>query len=263
MIRKLTETDRSEVLTFLSIEPAINLFIIGDIEQDGFEKDFQEVWGDFDQQHNIVGVLLRYNTSYIPYYKDENFDPLLFLEIIKSDQEHTIVSGKESVINIFKPYLDTYKCKNTYFCELRTSDKLIECSLPIQIATEKDAPRISKLLNEIEEFSDTTSDPDNLARVISSGSGRVYYTESDNGMIKNVVQTTAENSISAMIIGVATRVDFRGQGLMSQSLSKLCRDLIECENKSLCLFYDNPEAGKIYHSLGFQSIDNWTMLLKD
>ena len=42
MIRKLTETDRVEVLKYLYKSPSLNIFIIGDIENFGFEVDFQE-----------------------------------------------------------------------------------------------------------------------------------------------------------------------------------------------------------------------------
>jgi len=48
---------------------------------------------------------------------------------------------------------------------------------------------------------------------------------------------------------------------MTQCLSKLCQDLLS-ENRTLCLFYDNPEAGAVYHKLGFETIGKWKMLLK-
>lgn len=262
MIRKLTEADRAQTLAFLSVEPAINLFMVGDIEQDGFDKDFQELWGDFNEIGELEGVLLRYNGSYIPYYKTPAFDPLPFVEIIKADLKHMVVSGKENVLNVFQPYFNDYDCKSTYFCELKTSEQLKSTNLPVKVAKPEDASRICELLDEIEEFRASTTTPESLERVICSGAGRVYYIETDDGILKNVVQTTAENSMSAMIIGVATRKAYRNQGLMAGSLSKLCRDLIENEGKSLCLFYDNPEAGKIYHNLGFESIDKWTMLFK-
>ena len=38
-------------------------------------------------------------------------------------------------------------------------------------------------------------------------------------------------------------------------------DLLK-EGKSLCLFYDNPKAGSIYHRLGFENIDRWTMAVE-
>ena len=74
-------------------------------------------------------------------------------------------------------------------------------------------------------------------------------------------QTAAENSKSAMVVSVATRKDYRCQGLMTQVLSKLCQDLLN-EQKTLCLFYDNPEAGAVYHNLGFKTIVKWKMIVR-
>ncbi len=62
-----------------------------------------------------------------------------------------------------------------------------------------------------------------------------------------------------MVVGVATLKEYRGGGLMSKCLSKLCVDVMS-EGKMLCLFYDNPKAGSIYHKLGFKTIDNWMMI---
>ena len=64
-----------------------------------------------------------------------------------------------------------------------------------------------------------------------------------------------------MVVSVATRKDYRRQGLMTQVLSKLCQDLLN-EQKTLCLFYDNPEAGAVYHKLGFKTIGKWKMIVR-
>ena len=85
MIRKLTENDRKMTLEFLNDEPAINLFIIGDIENFGFDEDFQEIWGNFDDLNQLQGVLLRFNENFIPYYKNANFDITDFRNIITSN----------------------------------------------------------------------------------------------------------------------------------------------------------------------------------
>lgn len=47
ILRKLSEADRAIVMTYIGEEPAINLFMIGDIEAFGFDQGFQEVWGLF------------------------------------------------------------------------------------------------------------------------------------------------------------------------------------------------------------------------
>ena len=56
-------------------------------------------------------------------------------------------------------------------------------------------------------------------------------------------QTSAESSLSAMIVGVATDPDFRGRGYAKASVLKLCADCLEEGRQFVCLFFDNPDAG--------------------
>jgi len=262
MIKKLTENDRKITLEFLADEPAINLFIIGDIENFGFDEDFQEVWGSFNSSNQLQGVLLRFNENFIPYYKDTNFDITDFKNIINSKNMKKMISGKACIVERFKGILENLNEKSMYFCEIEDSRRLKEYGRNIKTATEDDAIRIYNLLESIEEFQTTdTNSVERIKKVISSKSGRIYFIEDEKGKLLTVSQTTAENSKSAMVVGVATRQEHRGKGLMSQCLSKLCYDVL-LEGKTLCLFYDNPKAGSVYHSIGFKSIDKWMMIIE-
>lgn len=259
MIKKLIEADRDRTLSFLSQEAAMNLFIIGDIEAFGFDSDFQELWGQFDGQGDLEGVLLRFNESYIPYLKSENIDKKAFQEIIDAAARPLMLSGKESIVAQFLTEEEKKQIRSTYFCELTEGSALEGTDdIEIKIATVDDAVRITELLDEIVEFQGVSNTPERIAHKISTNTGRVYFVEDENGKMISVSQTSAENKYSAMITGVATLPGYRGKGIMSRCLSKLCRDLLD-ENRSLCLFYDNPKAGRVYHRLGFQSIGNWVM----
>ena len=260
MIRKLVEEDRKMTMDFLGKEPAINIFIIGDIEAFGFDEDFQELWGQFDDQNELEGVLLRFIESYIPYFAKENFDVTGFKKIIDNAAGKIILSGKAKIVREFLNMEEMYSAKNDYFCEL-TEDKLLEKGdkYQIKVAKEKDAEKISELLAQIVEFEGLSNSSDRIADKIKTKTGRVYYVENEMGKMISLSQTSAENSKSAMITGVATLPEYRGKGIMSACLSKLCGDLLK-EGKTLCLFYDNPKAGSVYHRLGFKSIDNWIMI---
>lgn len=261
MLRQLHEKDREQVLEFLSVEPSINLFIIGDIEAFGFELEFQTLWGEFTEEGEIEGVLLRFNESFIPYYINPAFDISGFVEIILEYKCEKMVSGKESVLRRFMEVLPSQESKTTYFCELDNSDKIVldNNKQVIKIANQNDAKRIYDLLDQIEEFNGIANSVDRIKHKLETKTGRIYYMENEDGLMVSVAQTSAENSKSAMIVGVATLEAYRGKGLMSQCLSKLCIDVLE-EGKALCLFYDNPRAGHVYHRLGFNTIDNWTMI---
>lgn len=261
MIRRLVEADRIKVQDYLMEEPEINLFILGDIERFGFDAEVQTLWGDFEKDGQLKGVLLRYEENYIPYYKDPDYDITDFENIINVDPKMHIISGKASLTAPFQAIMDDPVVKSTYFCKLTEASHLEPYEERIQCAVPEDAGRILALLSEIDEFRETISSTEARMREnLQSGAARVYFVADQNGDLLTVAQTTAENSRSAMIVGVATRPGYRGQGLMSKCLSRLCHDLLS-EGKTLCLFYDNPKAGSVYHRLGFVSMDKWLMLI--
>jgi len=263
MIRKLKEEDRQRTLEFLSDEPAVNLFAIGDIENFGFSEDFLELWGSFNKDTKILeGVLLKFHENYVPYYKDSKFDISEFKKIIEADKNDKIISGKEDIVDNFRGILRKPIEKSNHFCELRKDNKLKKIKDEVKLAAEKDAVRIYDLLEGIEEFQETdTNSVERIKKVINDKLGRIYYLENEKGELVSVSQTTAENSKSAMIVGVATHEGYRKKGLMSQCLSKLCYDLLS-EGKTLCLFYSNPKAGSVYHKIGFKTIGKWKMLIE-
>ncbi|MGL6107930.1 GNAT family N-acetyltransferase [Romboutsia sp.] len=260
MIRKLTQSDKEKVLKYVSKESSINLFIIGDIEQFGFDKDFQEIWGKFDEFENIKAVLLRYTNNFIVYYENQEENIQEFKEIIKNYNVKKMISGREDLVQVLKTALENYNERKTYFCELKDKSNLLNWDESVKLAVPEDAERIYNLLETIEEFV-SENDKDLIKDRVEDKSIRVYYIENDEGEMISISQTAAENSKSAMVVGVATRAGYRKKGYISKCLSRLCNDLLD-EGKILCLFYDNPQAGKVYHKIGFREIGKWTMLVE-
>lgn len=74
----------------------------------------------------------------------------------------------------------------------------------------------------------------------------------------STASTTAENSLSAMVVGVATLENYKKKGYATKCMLKLCSDLLH-EGKELCFFYDNPTTGVIYKRIGFEDIGVWMM----
>lgn len=260
MIRKLTKNDEELVLSFLSEEPSINLFILGDIETFGFDSDFQELWGEFDHLGVIKAVLLRFYQSFIPYAKGE-FNVSGFASIINKFPYPIFLSGKSEIVEKLEQYegLQLGEKQVTYFAECREDKHLTLNSdeLEIKEAGLEDIDQIMDLRSTIEEFHIRSDARDMLLKSMESKTARTYYTE-ENGVFTSCVSTTAENSHSAMIVGVCTKSDYRRKGLATAIMNKLFKDVLN-EGKVLCLFYDNPEAGRIYKRLGFKDIGTWTM----
>lgn len=257
MIRKLMQKDHEIVQTLLQQEPTYNLFIIGDIEAYGYESEFQELWGDFTTDGNLRAVLLRYHQSFIPYGKG-NFDVEGFVSCIK-DYSVSTFSGKTNIIEKFERLLPVLKKKkriDTYFCECRNVI-FPETQAQVQVASLQEVDQIMNLREKIKEFYITKESRTMLIQSIEKKTGRTYYIEVD-GNIVSCASTAAENSQSAMIVGVCTDSGFRKKGFASSVVEKIIVDLIT-EGKTLCLFYDNPAAGRIYKQLGFKDIGMWTM----
>jgi uncharacterized protein len=258
MIRKLTYHDHEQVLAFLSEEPSINLFIIGDIEAFGYSSETQEIWAEFDEHDTIKAVLLRFHQSFIPYAKGE-FDTDGFASIMKKYSQPILLSGKSDIVEKFEGLADLHLGKKqvTYFAECRTNELLSLDNVEFKKATIGDVVQIVKLRESIDEFSVRSDTRDILKQSMESNTSRTYFTE-ENGLITSCVSTTAENSMSAMIVGVCTRKEYRRKGLATSIMKHVVQDVLN-EGKTLCLFYDNPEAGRIYKRLGFKEIGMWTM----
>lgn len=132
-----------------------------------------------------------------------------------------------------------------------------ETSFDMRRTTVEDIPSHMELMQSIPEFEGSSTSEQSMKRTIDRGTGRSYAIWEGDKMV-SVVSTTAENTQSAMIVGVGTREDHKRKGYASELMIKICEELIN-EGKIICLFYDNPEAGKIYQRLGFKKIGLWNM----
>ncbi len=261
MIKKLTQKDNEEVMEYLKQEPEFNLFIIGDIEAFGYETDFQQIWAEYDHG-KVVAVLLQYRGNLV-YYSDEDRSVEPFIEIM-NDLKFEILNGKKEAIQRFEPYLKSWNIKDMYFASMRSFTKENIDTANVKIIDSYDLFCDEwELLTQIEEFSSggrgkKEEYSKHAFKTSQEGFKTTYYLSVDNKMV-SVASTVAECSVNAMIIGVATLEEHRKKGHASVLMNKLCDDYLNGKEKSLCLFYDNPKAGKIYQRLGFENIGMYRM----
>ncbi|EEL88203.1 N-acetyltransferase [Bacillus cereus] len=259
MMRKLTKKDHEQVFSFLKEEAALNLFIIGDIEAFGYETAFQELWGAFEENGTLKSILLRFHDTFIPYSKDELV--VTDYEALLSAYKPLKLSGKSTIVERFEtaPSVQLGTKNEMYFCECLDDNNLP--STPVQEtikhATLDDVERIMKLRSNIAEFPTANESEKILRQALETNTGRTYYIEKDGAIIASA-STSAENSLSAMVVGVCTHPNHRGNGYASLILQKMIQDFTK-EGRTLCLFYNNPAAGRIYKRLGFKDIGMWTM----
>jgi predicted GNAT family acetyltransferase len=264
MIRRLSQKDDAACQKLLARKPAENLFIIGDIENFGYEQDFQKLWGDFTHDGVLIAILLKYRSNYIC-YAENKFDSEGFADIINNDPDFRELSGLEEMTKKILPYIERphHQTRTLFYAKCESRPQL-DTSLnhsEVRVATVEDVPEIVALQDSIPEFEQDTKRADSLTKGMENGSSRTYCLEQD-GKIVSSASTTAENSMSAMVVGVCTHANYKQRGFASLCMTRLCKELLS-EGKMLCLFYDNPAAGSIYKRIGFEDIGKWMMHIYD
>lgn len=257
MIKKLNMKNNNELLKFLLREKEWNLFMIGDLLNYGFDEEFLDYWGEYDRGNQLKSVLMRYYDSFI-IYAQRKFDSKAFAEIMNK-YEYKILSGEKNTVNQMEKNIVANQKRQTYYAVLKNKEKLP--SVDINIIEETKISDLQSLISlqehKIDEF-DNPPSIDRIERRYSSHTGRGFHIKNEEGDIISSVETSAENNYAAMIIGVCTHPDYRHKGYATQLLIKTCEELLD-EGKSLCLFYDNPSAGKIYKRIGFEEIGIWSI----
>ena len=257
MIRKACIKDEKPIFEFLLQEPAYNLFLISDIQNFGFDQPFQEVWIDDNTAAGISGILLRYYSHFI-IAGQGSFDEQGLAEIAGKHPDFKLISGKDDRIRSVNKYIPFTSIQRFYFAELRKISSTFSPKTDgeIQKAKAEDAETLFDLQKGIEEFREMGLTREVLQATLSSGTGRYYYCIREGGII-SCAGSTAENPKAALIFGVCTAKEWRNRGFASLCMLSLCRELLS-EGKRAYLFYNNPEAGRIYKRLGFHDIGRWS-----
>jgi predicted GNAT family acetyltransferase len=259
MLRKLTEKDRQSALEYLSREPSYNVFTIGDIENFGFVSDFQEVWGDFNKRNEIRALMLRYYDNYIVYSATGDFDESAVCDVLSGRPGEWMLSGKASLLVPLAVRLGLHDVHHQVLAELRTVGDLSRASSEssVEWATLATFEKVIDLQSSIEEFHRINSSVEAIRHTIKSGTGRTVFVRQGSEAVSSA-SSAAENSSSAMIIGVCTAKEYRHKGLATICMTHLCNALLD-QGKVPCLFYENPKAARIYKRIGFRDVGRWTM----
>lgn len=81
----------------------------------------------------------------------------------------------------------------------------------------------------------------------------------DGGEVVCVANVTGETDRAAMVGSVFTPVQHRRKGYAATLVHAMCVD-IQNRGKRPCLFFTNPDAGRIYHRLGFRDLGPFRMV---
>ena len=258
MINKVQKYEQEEILNLLRLDSSRSMFIYGDILQNGWETDYQEVWTDRSNQ-GIDAIYLRYHKNLVVYGINEiedvealkTFIHGLPIQFLSGCKKHLELMGLNT--------LETFKFREMYFCECQELINSVT-STEVIMAEPQHAKAIAEAIIQISEFAEMTSQEERIERIterLSSGKGRAAIILDGEKVIAHA-NTAVETDNAVMVGAVLTLPAVRNQGLASQVVSTLTKHCLD-DGKIPCLFYDNPKAGSIYHRLGYQTFDLWML----
>lgn len=250
-MHKCVEADRKKLTDYLYQNPALNLFIIGDLYNYGFDSEIQDIYVDEDET-GIHGLILRYRNSLLVQSDEGKIYPDFIAELIAHHQI-TSINGEASLVEKYK-----LTGKENILCYFSQCKELKNA--PEMTAVESFGPEDAQEISEVfkSAFKNFSANLDEIQESLAKKLDRVYGVRVD-GKIVSIARSTAECPGLAMLVGVATLASFRNHGYAQQTVAKLTADLL-AEGKAPCLFYENPIAARIYERLGYNRVGKWRIV---
>lgn len=269
-MRILQEKDREMILQYVRKEPEMNLFLIGDLENFGVESETVNFYLH-EERDRWDFLVLRFHKFYIVYSQYEDYNAEKAIAFLREQQEPDCISGKTVLLERIAPAFPQWKIDFTYMSRCDRMEEHVESGgkepdgFSIRLLEKEDVPEAMDLLSSISEFAKTYKKDEleeqvrRMEEEMTQGSKAAVGGFLNRRMV-SIASTSAENSESAMVVGVATVSECRGRGYASAVVKELCRDCFRRGKKYLCLFYDNPVAGRIYNRIGFKELGEYGML---
>ena len=258
MIRRLHEGDRASLMALLHVAPQMNLYILGNVEANGFEADFCEFFGDVEDGR-VRGVVNRYMTGWTVFGEADADWPALGATVDAFPLVAERLQDNPGGVPSLLPYLQRYEAAAV------SEEELME--LPVGALRLQSAPQgftVRKATKEdfdalVALFADAGSmarTPAAVERPLHDRRVWVAHVADHASEIVAAALTNAETTQLAMIGGVYTLPAWRGKQLSQAVVSGLCQEII-AQDKQPVLYWDNPAAGHVYQKIGFRRIGWW------
>ena len=220
-------------------------------------------------------VLLQYYTGINVFSYKNDLDVPATAAFLAEKQPSMINGPLETLEKLYPYFRDTYDFEAGYVTELLEkpkdesmsetdeSDAETQAEFPVEKAGEAELPEIAALICTDEGVGGTYT-PEGLAAQLlerqRDGFGRNYFIR-QNGRIVCHAGTYAEVDDLAVVSGVITAEDSRGQNLADRVVSKLNKELL-AEGKHPCLFYYTRSAARLYAKTGYAAGTGWAKLIR-
>ncbi len=249
MIREILPSEYHLVYKFAEKDIARNYFILLGLKSS--RAVYDKIYGEY-AENKLQAILLRRNSGTLQFFPTGKFDLDGFVKLISTLKYDAMIGPKSYCEKFLDNGILSYEKGGAYISKLNKKYllKSFQIKHKIRDIQVEDLDKIVELYKEaFQSFSSKAV----MELKLNTKRGRGVCIE-ENGEIISVSQTDFETNDSAVIVGVATKKNYRCKGLATECLQMLLKNLLE-EGKDLYLQYDNLDAGKIYEKLGFEVID--------
>ena len=264
MVVKCGEAQRPTLMEYLAKEGVYHAFLMADIENYGFDKEFQTVYGDWNGE-NLCGVYLRFYENLI-LSADKRGVNREFLRQLFQRWQPEVVMGKletaEQVSALLSSYQKGVKTLYSIDGERFKGRKRITLSDHVILKRGKpgDGDKIHHFLMEIPEIRALYTSKKMIEDRLINGDGVHIFLEKEGRVIAHA-NSTALSSSSAMIGGVACAPEYRGRGYASFLTAVLVEELLS-SGRTAGLFCDREEKENLFVHMGFEKTGLWQTLTR-
>ena len=259
MYRLVEKKDIPEILAYFEKNLKNCLYSYIDLKKFGIENPNLTVY--VDKSNEIHCTALKYYEGLQLFDAEGKMDTEGTAELIKELNSH-IVSSTVDVIEKLYPLLSNfYEMEQGYVTEMLSMPEC-EISEDVRLAEISEYDEIARLICSDEGVGGhyvPEELKEQLLTRLEEGMGRNYVLKRDGNIIHHAA-TYAELDNLAVISGVITREDWRGKGVGTLAVRKLCHDLLK-EGKKPCLFYYTKQAAMFYKKIGFEEGTGWAKLV--
>ena len=259
MYKLVEKNDIPEILAYFEQNLKNCLYSYIDLKKFGIDNPSLTVY--VDKTQGIRCTALKYYEGLQLFDADGKMDAEQTAELIKDLNSHIVSSTVDVIEKIYPLLKDTYEMEQGYVTEMLSMPEC-EISEEVRPADLSEYDEIARLICS-DEGVGGHYEPEELKNQLltrlEEGMGRNYILKRDGDIIHHAA-TYAELGNLAVISGVITREDWRGKGVGTLAVRKLCHDLLQ-EGKKPCLFYYTKQAEGFYKKIGFEEGTGWAKLV--
>lgn len=272
MIVRCSENDRNRIVDYVSSEPEVNLYILGDIETYGINAPVSVT--TFEDNGALRSLILSLHGNYVVYTREKLEQPKEVAQLIQAEaggNPPRHLNARLDIARSLTPFFPKMRLEECKLAVCRNNQEMlkgsIERSLTVRQMGGNDFEELFELLDAIDESTHIPASSDLRKQAIARKMEALQHGCLTVGVYKDhklvsTASTSAAYSKGAMMTGVATLPHERGKGYATIAVKKLCADCFDKGMSHLCLYYHNPIAARIYKRLGFEDIADFGMLSK-